>query len=57
MAGLYVKYDVRKMETGEMVNDCFVLRPEIDGAAVAAFRKYADVTNQCEFEQRHYQLA
>ncbi|MCC8435446.1 hypothetical protein HP567_012915 [Brevibacillus sp. M2.1A] len=42
--GLIVKYDVRKVDNGELVNNCFVLRPDIDGAAVAALRKYAEVT-------------
>lgn len=28
--GIYAKYEVRKKETGELVDDCFVLRPERD---------------------------
>lgn len=42
--GLCVKYDVKKVETGETVNNCFVLRPDKDPAAVAALRTYARVT-------------
>lgn len=49
--GLHVKYDVRKVETGEMVNNCFVLRPEIDGASLAALRKYAEVTTNGELSK------
>ena len=42
--GLCVKYDVKKVETGETVNNCFVLRPDKDPAAVAALRTYARAT-------------
>ncbi len=42
--GLRVKYDVKKVETGETVNNCFVLRPDKDPAAVAALRTYARAT-------------
>lgn len=42
--GLVVKYDVRKVDSGELVQNCFVLRPEKDWAAVRALRKYADAT-------------
>ncbi len=42
--GLRVKYDVKKVETGETVNNCFVLRPDKDPAAVVALRTYARVT-------------
>lgn len=49
--GLYVKYDVRKVDTGELVNNCFVLRPDKDLAAVAALRKYADTTGNGELRK------
>lgn len=43
--GLKRKYIVFKSDTGESVEDCFVLRPDIDDAARAALRAYADATN------------
>lgn len=43
--GLRAKYIVRKAETGETVENCFVLRPEKDAAAIAAIRAYAAATN------------
>lgn len=43
--GLRAKYIVQKAETGEAVEDCFVLRPEKDPAAIAAIRAYAAATN------------
>ena len=43
-AGLHVKYDVRKVSDGSVVNNCFVLRPDRDPAAIAALRAYADAT-------------
>lgn len=39
--GLYEKYQVIKLSTGEIVNDCFVLRWP-DPHAHAALRAYAD---------------
>jgi hypothetical protein len=42
--GLYVKYDVTKVSSGEVVEDCFVLRPDRDPAAIVAVREYARVT-------------
>lgn len=42
--GLYVKYNVRKVDTGELVNNCFVLRPDRDKAAIAALKAYAAAT-------------
>lgn len=42
--GLYVKYEVRKKDTGELVNDCFVLRPDRDPAARYALLIYAWTT-------------
>ena len=43
--GLKVKYIVRKADTGEAVEGCFVLRPGKDPAAVTAVRAYAAVTD------------
>lgn len=43
--GLYVKYDVRKVDTGELVNNCFVLRPDKDQVAVFALLAYAEMTS------------
>lgn len=42
--GLMAKYIVHKAKTGETVNNCFVLCPDRDAAAVAAIRAYAAVT-------------
>lgn len=42
--GLMAKYIVHKAKTGETVNNCFVLRPDRDAAAVAAIRTYAAAT-------------
>lgn len=42
--GLVRKYIVRKADTGEEVEDCFVLRPRKDWAARYAVRAYADMT-------------
>jgi len=38
-SGLYQKYEVYK--DGEPVQDCFVLEPESDEAALAALKEYA----------------
>lgn len=43
--GLKRKYIVRKSDTGEIVNGCFVLRPDKDSAAVAALRAYSAATD------------
>lgn len=40
--GLYAKYDVQK--NGTPVEECFVLEPESDPAALEALRTYADET-------------
>jgi len=39
--GLKVKYRVFKASDGEVINNCFVLRPDKDGTARAALRCYA----------------
>lgn len=46
--GLKVKYEVRKKESGELVDNCFVLRPGKDPAAIKALLKYADSTENKE---------
>ena len=43
--GLYVKYHVTKIRDGKVVDGCFVLRPDIDPAAVEALRVYAKTTD------------
>lgn len=43
--GLKVKYLVFKADTGEMVDNCFILRPDKDAVAVEALRAYAKVTD------------
>ncbi len=44
-SGLKSKYLVFKADTGEKVENCFVLRPDKDLAAVAALRAYAEATD------------
>ena len=43
--GLKAKYIVFKADTGEKVENCFVLRPGKDPAAVKAIRTYASATD------------
>lgn len=43
--GLKTKYVVYKASNGEPVNECFVLRPDKDRAAIVALNAYADVTD------------
>lgn len=43
--GLKAKYLVFKANTGERVDNCFVLRPDKDPAAIAALRAYAATTD------------
>ncbi len=43
--GLKVKYKVFKADTGEIVDNCFVLRPDRDSAAVVAIQAYAAATD------------
>lgn len=62
VTGLYSKYEVKKRSDGTPVNNCFVLRPDRDDAAIAAMLAYADATSDsqlakelrewAEFEQR-----
>ena len=42
--GLKRKYIVLKSDTGELVDGCFVLRPDKDEAAIAALVAYAGAT-------------
>ena len=43
--GLKEKYLVFKADTGEKVENCFVLRPDKDSAAVVALRAYAEAAD------------
>ena len=42
--GLYAKYNVTKISDGTTVNNCFVLRPDLDPAALEAIKAYAQAT-------------
>ncbi len=44
--GLHKKYDVRR--NGQRVDECFVLRPETDQAALSALVAYATYTSNRE---------
>ena len=44
-AGLKLKFLVFKADTGERIENCFVLRPDKDRAAVEALRAYAEATD------------
>ena len=46
--GLKRKYIVMKSDTGELVDDCFVLRPDKDDAAIYALNAYANSTGNRE---------
>ena len=43
--GLKAKYLVFKADTGEMIDNCFILRPDKDAAAAEALRAYANATD------------
>lgn len=43
--GLVIKYTVIKKDDNSIVEDCFVLRPDRDMAALEALRTYAKTTN------------
>ena len=43
--GLKAKYLVFKSDTGEKVDNCFILRPDKDSVAVEALRAYANATD------------
>lgn len=43
--GLKAKYLVFKADTGKQVDNCFILRPDKDPAAVEALRAYASATD------------
>ncbi|MNI77694.1 hypothetical protein D3C73_1340050 [compost metagenome] len=49
--GLYNKYMVFKSNTGEVVEECFVLRPQKDPAARIALLEYASATYNTELAQ------
>lgn len=44
-AGLKLKFLVFKADTGERIENCFVLRPDKDNVAVEALRAYAEATD------------
>lgn len=44
MKGLKVKYNVTKVDTNELVGNCFVLRPDKDPVARFALEAYANFT-------------
>lgn len=46
--GLAFKYEVYEMSTGDVVEDCFVLRPQKDKAAREAMFAYAYATDNKE---------
>ncbi len=43
--GLYHKYNVTKVSTGEEVQNCIVLRPDKDEKALYALRVYAGIVS------------
>ena len=43
--GIYDKYEVRRKETGEVLDNCFVLRPTTDTAARIGLAAYAEATH------------
>lgn len=51
MDGLKTEYDVHKIDTGEKIYDCFVLRPDRDKAARAALLAYAYATPNAKLER------
>lgn len=46
--GLYGKYIVVNIKSGEEITDCFVLRPGRDPAARAALLAYAEATENAQ---------
>ncbi len=49
--GIYTKYEVRKIISGDIVEECFVLRPQKDLAARDALLKYAQTTKNSALAQ------
>lgn len=43
--GLYKKYQVKKLSTGEEVEGVFILKPYTDPIAIAALQRYAELTS------------
>lgn len=43
--GLYKKYQVTKLSTGEEVEGVFILKPDSDPIAIAALLRYAELTD------------
>lgn len=52
--GLKEKYIVLKKSSGEIVDNCFVLRPDKDTSAVAALRAYAADTDNKQLSEDIY---
>ena len=50
------RFEVRRTDTGELVENCFVLCPETDHAAALALRVYARVTKNAETAARILQV-
>ena len=53
-SGLYGKYMVIKVVDGTVIEDCFILRPEKDPAAVKAMQAYAAATDDKELADAIY---
>lgn len=49
--GLYPKFEVKSTNTGEIVGDCFVLRPDRDPAAIEAILAYAQATENKQLQE------
>jgi hypothetical protein len=43
--GIYEKYEIKRKETGEICDGCFVLRPVTDIAARVGLAAYAEATH------------
>jgi hypothetical protein len=46
--GLHVKYNVTKVDTGELVGNCFVLRPDKDEVAIKSIEAYVAAIQNTE---------
>jgi len=49
--GLRIKYNVYKVANGSLINNCFVLRPDKDPAAVEALKRYAETTENLQLAE------
>jgi hypothetical protein len=48
MSKLFAKYTVYRVRDGQIMDDCFVLRPKNDPAALAAIQRYIEATQDRE---------